>query len=371
MKKLLIFALLLLILPTAARAAEFEDIIESQYEALGGDELKDALPGEAREMLDGIDIKDGSSLNEGFKRILGIVGSRLGEIIRKGISSAALMIVIGILTSLAHTVFESFAPGSSPNYIHLIGTIAIAAVAVGDVGSFLMHGSNTISELSSFSKVLLPTLTAAAAAGGAVTSASAKYAAAALFLDILITVAEKVLVPLIYAYTASVVACTAIGGEGLNGAMNLLKWLANIVLTAVVLLFIVYLTISGIVTGTADALTTRVAKTTISTLLPVVGSIVSDAASSILAGANMLRNAIGIYGLLGVTAVCIIPFLRLSVQYLCYKFAAGVTAAVSVSSISKLISGIGTAFGLMMGVTGSAAVILYFSIISMIKAVGI
>jgi hypothetical protein len=44
---------------------------------------------------------------------------------------------------------------------------------------------------------------------------------------------------------------------------------------------------------------------------------------------------------------------------------------VSASRISKLIGGIGTAFGLMMGVTGSAAVILYFSIISLIKAVGI
>jgi stage III sporulation protein AE len=369
MKKLLIFALLLIILPTAARAEV--DIIESQYEALGGDELKDALTGEAKDMLEGVEIKDGSNFTEGLKKILGSVGTRLGEILRKGISSAAILIVIAILTSLSETIYESLSSGSAPNYIHLIGTIAIAGIAVSDVGSFLRLGSNTVSELSAFSKVLLPTLTAAAAAGGAVTSAAAKYAATALFLDILITVAERVLVPLIYAYTASVVACAAIGGEALSGAVNVLKWVANVVLTAVVLLFIAYLTISGVVTGTAYALTTRVAKTTISTILPVVGGIISDAASSILAGANMLRNAIGIYGLLGVTAMCIIPFLRLAVQYLCYKFAAGITAAVSASRISKLIGGIGTAFGLMMGVTGSAAVILYFSIISLIKAVGI
>jgi len=369
MRKLLIFALLLLVLPTAARAAE-PDITESQYEALGGDELKDAVTGDAKEMLSGIDIEDGSNFSEGFKKILGSVGDRLGEILRKGISSAAILIVIAVLTSLSETLYESLSSGSAPNYIPLIGTIAIAAVSVNDVGSFLRLGSNTISDLSGFSKVLLPTLTAAAAAGGAVTSAAAKYAATALFLDILITVAERVLVPLIYAYTAAVVANAAIGSEGLAGAVNVLKWLASTVLTAVVLLFIAYLTISGIVTGTADALTTRVAKTTISTILPVVGGMISDAASSILAGAGMLRNAIGIYGLLAVTAMCIVPFLRLAVQYLCYKFAAGITAAVSGQRISKLIGGIGTAFGLMMGVTGSTAVILYFSIISLIKAVG-
>lgn len=371
MKKLLIFALLLLIiLPTAASAAE-PDVIQSQYDALDADDLKDAISGDAAEMLEGIEIEDGTNFTEGFKRILSGAGDKLGEILRKGISSAALLIVIAILTSLAETLYKSLSSSSAPNYIPLIGTMAIAAVAVSDVGSFLKLGSNTISDLSGFSKVLLPSLTAAAAAGGAVTSAAAKYAATALFLDILITMAERILVPLIYAYTAAVVANAAIGGEGLAGAVNVLKWVASTVLTAIVLIFIAYLTISGIVTGTADALTTRVAKTTISTILPVVGGIISDAASSILTGAGILRNAIGIYGLLAVTAVCAVPFLRLAVQYLCYKAAAGITAAVSGQRIGKLIGGIGTAFGLMMGVTGSTAVILYFSIISLIKAVAV
>ena len=113
MKKLLIFALMLFILPITARAAEI-DIVESQYEALGGDELENALTGEAKEMLEGIDVKDGSSFTEGIKRILASVGSRLGEILRKGISSAAILIVIAILTSLSETVYESLSSGSLP-----------------------------------------------------------------------------------------------------------------------------------------------------------------------------------------------------------------------------------------------------------------
>ncbi len=253
----------------------------------------------------------------------------------------------------------------------MIGTIAIAAVAVTDVGSFLKLGSETITELSTFSKVLLPTLTAAAAASGAVTSAAVKYAATALFIDVLITIAERFIVPLIFAYTAAVIANAAIGGDELQGAVNALKWIAVTTLSAILLVFIAYLSISGVISGTADALTSRVAKTTLSTILPVVGSIISDAASSIIAGAGMLRNAVGVFGLLVISAICLTPFIRLGVQYLCYKLAAAVTATVSGGRISKLIGGIGTAFGIMMGLTGSMAVLLYFSIISLIQAVGV
>jgi stage III sporulation protein AE len=370
MKKLLIIVIMLFVLlPISAKAAE--DTLQSEYDMLKIGELKDSLRGDASRILGDIDILESSNYTEGFNKIFSDVASKFGAIVRKGISSAATIIVIAILTSLAETLYESLSSGVTPSYIPMIGTVAIAAVAVADVGSFLKLGSETIRELSIFSKVLLPTLTAAAAASGAITSAAAKYAVTALFIDILITVGERVIVPLIFAYTAAVIANAAIGGEGLQGAVNALKWIAVTTLSALILIFIAYLSISGVISGTADALTSRVAKTTLSTVLPVVGSIISDAASSIIAGAGMLRNAVGVFGLLSIAAICATPFLRLGVQYLCYKFAAGITAAVSGGRIAKLISGIGTAFGIMMGLTGSMAVLLYFSIISLLKAVGV
>lgn len=370
MKKLLITALVLFcLLPLSARAAD--DTLQSEYDSLQIGDLKGAVSGDASRILGDMDLLNGLDFSEGLNKILRDISSKLGAIVRKGISSAATIIVIGILTSLAETLHESLSSGATPSYIPMIGTIAISAVAVTDVGSFLKLGSETITELSTFSKVLLPTLTAASAASGAFTSAAVKYAATALFIDVLITIAERFIVPLIFAYTAAVIANAAIGGDELQGVVNALKWIAVTTLSAILLIFIAYLSISGVISGTADALTSRVAKTTLSTFLPVVGSIISDAASTIIAGAGMLRNAVGVFGLLVISAICLTPFIRLGVQYLCYKIAAAVTATVSGGRISKLISGIGTAFGIMMGLTGSMAVLLYFSIISLIQAVGV
>ena len=73
--------------------------------------------------------------------------------------------------------------------------------------------------------------------------------------------------------------------------------------------------------------------------------------------------------LLGVLAACLGPFVRLGVQYLLYKltaFLAGMTAA---PELAKLIDALGGVFGLMLGMTGSCALLLLISISSAILVV--
>ena len=73
--------------------------------------------------------------------------------------------------------------------------------------------------------------------------------------------------------------------------------------------------------------------------------------------------------MLAVLAICIGPFLQLGIQYLTYKGAAALTGTVADSSLSGLMDRIGGAFGLILGMTGSCALILLFSVVSAVSAV--
>ncbi len=64
------------------------------------------------------------------------------------------------------------------------------------------------------------------------------------------------------------------------------------------MLFTGYLTLSGAVSTSADALTVQATRSAVGAM-PVVGRILSDAAGSVLAGAGVVKNAIGVFGLLG------------------------------------------------------------------------
>ena len=107
----------------------------------------------------------------------------------------------------------------------------------------------------------------------------------------------------------------------------------------------------------------------ISGVVPVVGGIIADASETVLAGAGMLKNTIGVFGMLAILAACAYPFLQLGVQSLLYKLTAFLAGTVTEGPLAGLINALGTAFGLMLGMTGSCALLLLISITSSVSAV--
>lgn len=329
------------------------------------DEIQQALPEEAGDLLDGISPEDAGAGQKGLDAIIARIKDS-GNIFKKAIASAVMILVIVLLSSIVISALED---GGVKDAVTLVSLIAVAAACVENASSYISMGVDTLNSLSDFSRVLLPTMCTAAVSSGALTSAAAKYAATVLFMDVLLNVGIKVIVPLILLYLASVIASAMFGKDTIGNISKFLKWLCTTGLTLFVTCFTAYLSITGIITGKSDEMAAKVTKTALGTLLPVVGDAVSSAASTIVAGAGILRNSIGVFGLVGVAAICITPFLTLGAYYLAYKGAAALTLAVSDKRMSDFIDGVGTAFGLMLALIGSGGVILFISLVSSMKAV--
>lgn len=330
--------------------------------------LSDALPSEAEDMLGGISPSDAALKGkEGLDSILnGLKENGLG-IFKTALRSGAMLLTVTLLCSFACSAMSD---GGPKDAVSLCGTIAVAAIAADNVRTFIGLGIDTVNTLSDFSKALLPTLCAAAVSAGAYTSASAKYAATVLFMDVLMSIGIKVIMPLVGAYIAILIAGAALGNESLSKVAQLLKWACTTALTLMVTVFTAYIGITGIVTGKTDEMAARVTKTAIGTLLPVVGGAISEAAGALTAGAGMIRNSVGIFGLLAVLALCVVPFLKLGAHYIVYKGTAALSEALTDKGMAELISGVGTAFGIVLALVGASGAILFLSIVSSMRAVG-
>ncbi|MBE6948882.1 MAG: stage III sporulation protein AE [Ruminococcaceae bacterium] len=351
MKKTAIIALILMFFTTFLHSP-----------ALGTLEVvEDAVPDSAREILGEADAEETDSA---IDSVFDYIKEESGEIFTESLKRGAAVLLIPIICALAGTLYND----KMPDVITIVGIAAAGAVCLDGTNSFIGMGRELIEELDSFYKVLLPTLTATAAASGAVTSAAAKYAAAALFIEVLISVGKSVILPLIYAYIAVSIGGAAFGG-GLDSASKFIKWLTVTAMTILVMAFTIYLTMTGVVSGTADAAATKLTKSALSTALPVVGGIISDAASAVVSGTSMLKSTTGVFGMIVVLAVCAVPFMRLGINYLIFKGAAAIAEPFGEGKISKVISSAGTALGMMLGLCGSIAVMLYISIISLMKVV--
>ena len=130
-----------------------------------------------------------------------------------------------------------------------------------------------------------------------------------------------------------------------------------------------YLAIAGSVSSAADATALKAAHLAISGMIPVVGGILSDATEAVFSGASVLRNSVGIFGVVGVLGFCAVPFLRLGIQFLLYKLSAALSATLSDHPAARLIQDLSSVFALVMGMAGACALITLLSLISTISAV--
>ena len=141
-------------------------------------------------------------------------------------------------------------------------------------------------------------------------------------------------------------------------------------LKTVLYIFTGYLSITGVITGTADAAALKAAKLTIAGVVPVVGGILSDASEAVVVSAGVMKNAVGVYGLLAIAAVWITPFLQIGIQYLMLKITAAVCGVFGVKNTSDLIEDFSGTMGLLLGMTGTVCFLLLISTICFMKGMG-
>ena len=311
------------------------------------------------------------SIREGYD-IEGFFSGLVADCVEAVVSPALLrdmaaVLVTVLLLAAVRTVLQP--PEGSFDGPLLAGASAVLLLLSGGQDSLTALTESTVFKLQDVANALLPVLGSAALLSGQVTAAAAKYSAAALFLNVLLNLCCSFLLPLIRLYLAA--AAEAVTGSGvMSSVLGFLKWCGATALTCLMLAFTLYLSLTSMASDAADAAIVRSAKTTVAAMLPVVGSIAGDAVSSILAAAGMIRQAVGTFGLLAVTSVLLAPFLRAGARYLLLKGAASISSELAEKRMARLLKRLSESMALMMGCIGSCGLILYFSVYSLMRAVG-
>ena len=69
-------------------------------------------------------------------------------------------------------------------------------------------------------------------------------------------------------------------------------------------------------------ITAKTTKAVVSSAIPVVGKILGDAIDTVLGCGIILKNAVGVLGVIIVVGICVMPILKLAVLTVTYKLLA-------------------------------------------------
>lgn len=362
MRKLLLFLLVLPLFSITVQAAEIETIQEDQF---GTAALEDGLPDGAEEMLQGIDFGD-NDFSDGAAQIFSKSMVENRSTLVQAVALAAVVIGVVLLCGTLRTVHE--AEGIQP--VAIAGALGITTACAFGFQAMIQLGANTVQSLSDYSTLLLPALASSTIASGGVSSGAALYTGTVLFTNVLSAMVSKLLVPMVYLFIGVATANAAMANHLLDSIRDFIAWLISTSLKAILYIFTGYLTISGIISGSADAASVKATKLAIGNMIPVVGGIISDAAETVLVSASLLKNSIGIFGMLAVLAVCVTPLLRIAIHYLILKVTKAVCGTVGSKNHVELVGDLSTAMGFLLGMTGTCALMLLISTVCSLRVIG-
>lgn len=346
MKRLLMLLILVAVLTTPVSAMEFT-APSAPSDAL------ELMPAETESFAQGLWTVIKSAIVKFAPDLTAAAGSCLG------------LTAVVLLASLLNAM-----PGSSKKVIRFVTTLALSTILLGQANAMINLCAKTVREISDYGKLLLPVMTAALAAQGGTTGATALYAGTALFDTVLSSIISNLLVPMVYVFLALSASNSATGEDLLKKLRDFIKWLMTWSLKTILYVFTGYMSITGVITGTADAAAVKAAKLTISGVVPVVGGILSDASEAVILGAGLMKSAAGIYGLLAVAAIWITPFLQIGAQFLLLKLTAVLCGVFGVKEASDLIEDFSSAMGLLLGMTGTVSFLMLISTICFMKGMG-
>lgn len=318
------------------------------------------VPEEGAELMP----EDTASFSNGLRQLLQKAVEAVRPDLANALSAGGSVIAAAFAVSILSCV-----NGCSDTAVRLAGTAAVTGLLLQDANAMLLLAKDTVIQLSAYGKLLLPVMTAAMAAQGGITASAGLYIGTAFFDSILGSLLTDIFVPLTYLLLALSVGFCASGEELLKRIRDLLKAGLSWSLKTVLMVFTTYMSITGVVSGTTDAAALKAAKVSISTFVPLVGGILSEASEAVLVGAGVMKNTAGIYGIFAALALGLGPFLKIAAHYLVLKVTAAFCGVFEGKEMTALVEDFSGIMGILLGITGAMCLLLLISTVCFMKGV--
>lgn len=370
-KVIFLFLILMLMPINISSYATQEDILQSQSETLNIKEFVSKANKYTQDVFEGIDA--GTLLNEAisgkvdnktiFTRILALFGKEVKDTL-KIIGS---IIVIIVIHSIFKSISDSLENKSISQITYYVQYILIVTLIMSNFADIINLAKTTIQNLVGFSYSLLPILLTLMMTTGSIASATAVQPVILFLITFIGNIITTFLLPLILIGTALSIVSKVSDKVQIDKLAKHFKtsvvWVLGIVLT----IFVGVLSLEGSLTSSVDGITAKTAKAAVSNFIPVVGKILGDAVDTVIGCSNILKNAVGVVGVIVVIGICIMPIIKLTILTITYYIASAVCQPIADSKIISLLSGMGDTFKVLLAMLISVSVMLIIGITLVIK----
>lgn len=382
-KKIILLIILLMILfifltpisciatETEEQGASQEEILESQQNSLNISSFLEEAQKYTEGSFEDIDMGElfsaaitGNIDNSTIaKSIVGIVGKEILDCI----TVLGSIIVIIVIHSILKSISEGLENKSVSQITYYVQYILIVTLIMGNFADIIEMVKSSIESLVGFMNSLVPLLITLMLTTGNIASAGLLEPIILFIITFIGNFIVGVLIPFVLLSTVlSIVSKVSnrVQVDKLSKFFNsTVVWILGIALT----LFVGVLSVEGSLSSTVDGITAKTAKAAVSNFIPVVGKILGDAVDTVIGCSNILKNAVGIVGVIIVIGICIAPIIKLAVLMGLYYLAGAICQPIADEKIVKLLEEMGNTFKMLLAIMCSVSVMLIVGTTLVIK----
>lgn len=374
MKKYLIIFLIAIVsysLSPTVKATDEQNLIESQADSLGISTFLSDSEKYTQDAFGDIDINEiftasiSGKLDNGM--IINIIFKLLGDNVKNALITVGSVMIIVVIHSILKAISENLGNENVSKIAYFIEYILIITLIMTNFSSIITEMKTAVQSLTGFANSLIPLMITLMITTGNVVSSGMLQPILLLLVTFISNFMTNILIPIALVATAlgiiSEISDQAQVGKLSKFLNSSMVWILGTVLT----LFVSVTSLEGGLTSSIDGVTAKAAKTAISSVVPVVGSILGDAVNTIMGCSNIIKNAVGVVGIIVIIAICIRPIVQLAALTITYYLGAALCEPIADDKIVGIMEQMGGTFKIFLAVLFALTVLLIIGIAIVMK----
>lgn len=272
-----------------------------------------------------------------------------------------LIIAIAVLYSMVNSAQNSKNKGVS-DLIHFVCYGASVIILIIWVTKLISLTTNTLTSLKLQMELVFPLLLTVLTALGGSVSVNVFQPAMAVLSGGVVSIFINILLP-IFTFTLIFIIISNLTtkikfNKFADFFSSAFKWIMGIVL----MLFSAFVSIQGLMAGSIDSVSIKTAKYTVKSAVPIIGGFLSDGINLIMASSVLIKNAIGVGGLLILLATMLLPIIKIIVFSFLLKLSSAILEPIADSRITTFVSSISKVIQMLIALILGVAFMYFLTI---------
>lgn len=307
---------------------------------------------------------------EGFSlasALRGLLSFLFHEVVYNG-KLLVTIVILTVFSMILETLQTAFERNAVSKVAYSISYMVIIIIAINSFNVAIGYAKDAISGMIHFMMAMVPLLFSLLASMGNVVTVSIMHPLVVFMIHTVGNLIYFIVFPLLFFSAVLHIVSSMSDKYKATHLANLLRSTGVYALGALLTVFLGVISVQGVAGSVTDGVTVRTAKYITGNFVPVVGKMFSDAADTVISASLLVKNAIGLAGVLIILFLCAFPALKILTLALIYNVSAAVMQPLGESPIVTCLQTIGKSMIYVFGALAAVGLMFFLAITIMLTA---